>query len=78
LKRNQLIVSHHGRTSTERRYYAVRGNQGMSTPLVILVNNNSASATRLFPARYKITTAGMIVGETTFGKGLGANGHSAQ
>src|SRR6266403_496655 len=28
LDKNQLIVSHHGRASTERRYYAVRGNQG--------------------------------------------------
>ena len=26
LDKNQLIVSHHGRTSPERRYYAVRGN----------------------------------------------------
>src|SRR6267378_903557 len=41
LDKNQLIVSHHGRTSPERRYYAVRGNQGVTVPLVILVNNNS-------------------------------------
>src|SRR6266566_3512255 len=47
LDKNQLIVSHHGRNSPERRYYAVRGNQGMTAPLVILVNNNSASATEI-------------------------------
>src|SRR3981081_2217531 len=29
LDKNQLIVSHHGRTSPERRYFALRGNQGM-------------------------------------------------
>src|ERR1700756_1136051 len=33
LEKNQLIVSHHGRTSPNRPYYAARGNQGMNTPL---------------------------------------------
>src|SRR5438067_10603746 len=70
LDKNQLIVSHHGRTSPERRYYAVRGNQGMTAPLVILVYYNSASATEIVSGAVQDHDRGLIVGETTFGKGL--------
>ncbi|HXW56547.1 MAG TPA: S41 family peptidase [Candidatus Cybelea sp.] len=70
LDKGEVIVSHRGRSSPGHFYYALQGNQGVDVPLIILVNGQTASASEIVSGAIQDHDRGLIVGETTFGKGL--------
>jgi len=71
LKKGALIVYTRGRTDgSDYDYLANRASSHLDMPLVVLVNRGSASASEIVSGAIQDHDRGLIVGETTFGKGL--------
>ncbi|MBQ3201645.1 MAG: S41 family peptidase [Clostridia bacterium] len=63
------VVSLRGRLDAEGKVYESNA-KGISVPLAIIVNENSASASEILAAAVQDHGAGVVVGMTTFGKGV--------